>query len=152
MDKLAKVSLAAHEAVWHATLAAERGEEDDHLDGVNVVSNHDKLGLLLFDELGHVVETELNVNGLGTFLGRFVSSGSCEALFLLGAGLGAVFSEQFKELTGCSYKNRLLINNSGKFDSKEISSRLRGRKAPHDFYLMIGLGLLAYLDHVQLCC
>jgi len=127
VDKLAKVGLAAHEAVGHTTLTAERWQEDDHLDGVNVVGDHHKLGLLLLDELGYVVETELNVNGLGTFLGRFVSSGSGEALFLLGAGLGAVFSEQFKELTGCSYKNRLLINNSGKFDSKEISSRFRGR-------------------------
>jgi len=100
VDKLAKVGLATHEAVRHTTLAAERRQEDDHLDGVNVVGNHDKLGLLLLDELGDVVKTELNVNGLGTFLGRFVSGSSGEALFLLGAGLGAVFSEQFKELTG----------------------------------------------------
>jgi len=100
VDELSEVGLSAHEAVGHTTLTAERWQEADHFDGVDVVGDHNELGLLLLDELGHVVETKLNVNGLGSLLGGLVGSGLGEALFLLGAGLGAVFREQFKELTG----------------------------------------------------
>ena len=61
------------------------------------MSNDDKLGLVLFDEGGNVVETILEVHWLlgfaTTAFGFFLQA----FLFVL-LGLWAVFSEQFKEL------------------------------------------------------
>jgi len=100
VNELTKVGLATHEAVWDTTLAAEGGEEDDHLDGVDVMSDHDELGAVLLNELGDVVQAELNVDGLGSLLLSLVSGSLSEAGLLFNAGLGAVFREQFKEFTG----------------------------------------------------
>ena len=67
------------------------------------MSDHNELGLALFNEVGHVVETELEDNGLGGLLGLTTVllglSLSLESDLLLLVGLGLVFSEQFKELT-----------------------------------------------------
>jgi len=64
------------------------------------VRNHNKLRALLFNELGDVVQAELDVDGLGTLLGGLVSSGLGKARLLFLAGLWAVFREQFKQFTG----------------------------------------------------
>lgn len=52
--------LALHDAVRHAHLAAEGGEPDHQLDGVDVVRDHNERRLLLLDEGGHVLEAELD--------------------------------------------------------------------------------------------
>ena len=108
VNELAKVGLATHEAVRHTLLSAESRQEDDHLDGVDVVGDHNELGLVLLNEGGHVVETELEVHGLGglgrsTGLGRFL-----ETLLLFLPGLRHVLGKQFKELGRyCDYNNKL---------------------------------------------
>ena len=65
VDQFAEGSLSLHEAVGDFQFAAEVGEPDDQLDGVDVVGDDHQLGLLLLDELGDVVESELQVEGLG---------------------------------------------------------------------------------------
>jgi len=100
VDELAKVGLAADEAVGDARLAAKGGEEDHHLDGVDVVGDHNELGTVLLNELGDVIEAELNVDRLGTNVSGLLAGGLNEAIFLFGAGLRAIFGEQFKEFTG----------------------------------------------------
>lgn len=110
VDELANVGLSADEAEGDSLLSAESGEEDDHLDGVDVVGDDDKLGLVLLNEGGHMVETELEVDGLVT-LGGGTGSLGVESLALLRSGLGAVFGEEFKELA--AYVN-YLISTPGK--------------------------------------
>ena len=63
VDQFAEGSLSLDEAVWDVHLLAEGGEPDDQLDGLNVVGDGDELGFLVFDELGDVVESELEVVG-----------------------------------------------------------------------------------------
>jgi len=65
VDELAQVGLASHEAEWHSLLSAQSGQEADHLDGVNVVGDHNELGSSVFNKLGDMVETKLDVKGLG---------------------------------------------------------------------------------------
>ena len=75
VDELAEVGLAADKAEGNALLSAERGQVHDDLERVDVVGNHDKLGLVLFDESGDVVETELDVDGLGSLVSALLSLG-----------------------------------------------------------------------------
>ena len=65
VDELTEVCLSSDEAEGDVLLSAESGEEADHFDGVNIVGNNDELGLVLFDEGGNVVKTELEVAWLG---------------------------------------------------------------------------------------
>ena len=86
VDELAETRLPLHDAEGHAFLAAERGEPHNELDGVDVVSDHNEVGLLLRDEVGHVVETVLDA-GLA-LLGEGLES-LLHRSALLGVGLVA---------------------------------------------------------------
>lgn len=61
MDKLPQVSLALHKAIGDVHFPAESWQPHHQLNGVDIVGNDHNLGLSLFDELGDVVETELDV-------------------------------------------------------------------------------------------
>jgi hypothetical protein len=52
-----------HDDVGDAHLAAQGGEEDDELDGVDVVRNDDECGFLGFDEGDNVVEAVFDEEG-----------------------------------------------------------------------------------------
>ena len=65
MDQFAQGALALDKAVGEIELAAEVGKSCDELNGVNVVVNSDELGLTVLNELGDVVESKLEVVGLG---------------------------------------------------------------------------------------
>lgn len=96
--KLTEVSLSTDEAVRNVLTAAESGQMDDGLNGVNVVSDDNQLGGTLFDEGGDVVKTELEVDGLGSLTGSVLLGGSLKSELLLSAGLGHVLSEELEEL------------------------------------------------------
>jgi len=100
--ELAEVGLAADEAEGNTLLTAESGKVDNHLDGVNVVGNNDHLGLVLLDEGGHVVETELKKDGLLTLVATSTAgtslSESLKTLNLLLLAFGRVLSEELKKL------------------------------------------------------
>lgn len=98
VDEFTEVGLSADEAVRNIKLAAEGGEEDDHLDGVDIVGNHDELGLLGLNELGDVVKSEFDVVGLVTLISGLVSGELRKTCLLFDAGLGHIFAEDFKEL------------------------------------------------------
>ena len=101
VDELAEVGLAADEAEGDTLLSAESRKMDDNLKRVDIVGDHNKLGLVLFDESGDVVQAELDVHGLLS-LGSSVLSLCLESQGLLLVGLGHVLGEQFKELGGYS--------------------------------------------------
>ena len=109
VDELAEACLTLDEGEGDALLSAESGEESEELNGVNIVSHNNELGLALLNELGNVVETELDNNWLGSLLGISITDLSLSLLLesglLLLVGLGNVFTEQFKELRCYSYIN-----------------------------------------------
>lgn len=107
MTELTEVSLAADEAVGDTLLSAESWEEDDHLDWVDVVGDNDELGLVLFDEGGNVVKTELEVDWSGSLTGSILSF-FLQTFLLVLLGLWAVLREQFKE-----FASLVLVNSVG---------------------------------------
>jgi len=98
VDELAEVSLSTDEAEGDTLGSAESWEEDDHLNGINIVGDDDKLCLAFLNEVGDVVETELDVDGLA---GGSLAAGvglSFKSFFLIGSSLWAVFGKHLKEL------------------------------------------------------
>lgn len=100
-----ETSLALDNGVWNTHLSAESWEEDDQLDGVHIVGNEDKRGLLGLDERHNVVKTVLD----GVWLLAHVllllalgDSGSLlvQTLLLLGLGLWSVLVEELEGLGG----------------------------------------------------
>lgn len=65
VDEFSKSGFSLDEAVGDVHFFAELGQPDNHFERLDVVGNDDQLGLLVLDEFGHVVETELEVEGLG---------------------------------------------------------------------------------------
>lgn len=90
----AKTSLALNDNVGDTHLAAKGREEDNELDGVNVMCDDNERGLLRFDEGNAVVKTVLGIEGLLVLSGRLLFSGSLgeslKTLLLLSLGLRAV--------------------------------------------------------------
>jgi len=102
VDELAEACFSLDESIGNTLLAAESGQEDEKLNRINIMSHDNKLSFAWFNELGYVVETELEDDWLRsllsistTFLGF---SFSLESSSLLLVRLRLVFSEQFKEL------------------------------------------------------
>ena len=87
VDELAEACFTLDEGEGDSLLSAESGEESKDLKGINVVSHNNELGLALLNELGNVVETELDNNWLGSLLGLSTTllglSLSLESDFLL---------------------------------------------------------------------
>lgn len=103
VDDGTETGLALDDNVGDTHLAAEGGEEDNELDGVDIVGDQDERGLLVLDEADNVVQTELGGVGLlgdillllalgdgGSLLGQ--------ALLLFGLGLRAVLVEDLESL------------------------------------------------------
>jgi len=119
VDKLTKVGLSTDEAVWDTTLSAESGEEAHHLDGVNVVGNDNELGGLLLNECGDVVESEFDVDGLGTGVG-VTTSGGLKSVLLLLAGFGRVLGEELGELGGLVSIDGVSELSNGRWDLESL--------------------------------
>lgn len=107
VDELSKAGLTLDEGIGNTLLSAECWQEDHKLEWINVVGNNDELGLTVLNELGNVVETELEYNWLGGLLGittlELGLSLSLESGLLFLLCLWLIFSEQFKKLT--CYRN-----------------------------------------------
>lgn len=103
MDNGTETGLALDDGVGDTHLAAESGEEDNQLNGVNVVSNQDEGSLLVLNEADDVVETVLDVVGLLGDVLLLLALGDGgglldETLLLLGLGLRAVLGEELEGL------------------------------------------------------
>lgn len=103
MDNRSESGLALDDDVWDAHLAAESGEEDDELDGVDVVGDEDEGSLLVLDQADDVVQTELGGVGLLADILLLLALGDGggllgEALLLVGLGLRAVLVEELESL------------------------------------------------------
>jgi hypothetical protein len=102
MDEFTEVGLAADEAEGDTLLSAESGQMDNELNGVDVVGDDNKLGLVLLNECGDVVEAELKVHGLLGLASGFTSGASLsiglQSAGLLLVGLGSVLGHKLEEL------------------------------------------------------
>lgn len=103
MDNGTETSLALDDGVRDTHLAAESGQEDNQLNGVNVVGDEDKRSLLVLNETDNVVQTVLDVVGLLAdvllLLALSDSGGlTVETLLLVGLGLRAVLVEELEGL------------------------------------------------------
>lgn len=101
MNELSEVGLALNKGIGDVHLAAKLGKPEHKFDGVDIGSDDDDLGLLLFDKAGHVLQTELQHSGLLIVgLGaRLLGSGSVkQPLRLLLFVLGRVLLEELEEV------------------------------------------------------
>jgi hypothetical protein len=93
------------DGVGDTHLSAESGEEDNELDGVDVVGDQDESGLFVLDESDDVVEAVFHGVGLlaGVFLLLTLAHGSgfgVQTLLLLCLGFWTVLVEEFEGLCG----------------------------------------------------
>lgn len=105
VDEFTKSCLTLDEAVWDFLLSAEGWEPHDELDWVDIVSNDDELGLLVFDEVSDVVKTvfqDLWLSSLVLLLssGNFILSGSQKSLLLLFLAFSGVLGEESEQVAG----------------------------------------------------
>ena len=105
MNDSTEAGLALDDGVWHTHLSAERGKEDDELDGVDIIGNEDQRSLLGLNERHDVVETVLDcVRLLADILLLLALSNSrgllVQTLLLLRLGLWAILVEQLEDLSG----------------------------------------------------
>jgi len=98
----AQTSLALHNNIRHTHLAAESRDEDNELNGVDVVRDDDEGRFFGLNEGNTVVETIFDKKRLLVF-GGFLLFGSSlcdglETLLLLDLGFGAVLIQELKKL------------------------------------------------------
>lgn len=103
VDDCAETGLALDNGVGDTHLAAESGQEDNQLNGVNIVGDENEGSLLVLNESDDVVETVLDVVGLlgDILLLLAVGDGGGlldETLLLLGLGLRTVLGEELEGL------------------------------------------------------
>jgi hypothetical protein len=89
--------LSLNEAEWDLVLSAEGWEEGHDFDWVDIMGNDNKSGLLLFNEGGDVVQTELEVLWLWTGVGFLGLGFSLESGLLLGSSFWGVVTEELEE-------------------------------------------------------
>lgn len=105
MDNSAETGLALDNGIGDTHLLAQRGKEDDELNGLNVVGDEDEGSLLVLNQADDVVETVLDGVGLLgdiLLLLALLDGGSLleETLLLLGLGLRSVLVEELESLGG----------------------------------------------------
>lgn len=103
MNNRTQASLALDDGVGDTHLAAEGGQEDDQLDGVDVVGNQDQGGLLVLNQTDDVVQAVLDGVGLlgdVLLLLALLDGGSLleQTLLLLDLSLRAVLVKQLEGL------------------------------------------------------
>jgi len=101
VDDGTETGLALYDDVGDTHLAAESGEEDNELDGVDIVGDDDEGSLLGLNKSNDVVKTVLDEEGLlGLILLSLSNGGSSlsETGLLLLLRLGAVLVEELEEL------------------------------------------------------
>lgn len=143
MDNGTETGLALDDGVGDTHLAAKSGQEDDQLNGVDIVGDEDEGSLLVLNQADDVVETVLDGVGLLgdiLLLLALLDGGGLleETLLLLGLGLRAVLVEELEGLGGGVLVENVL----------ELGDRGRDLQ-PHveDLLLALEADILRPLDH-----
>lgn len=143
MDNRAETGLALDDGVRDTHLLAQRRQEDDQLDGVDVVRDQDKRSLLVLNQADDVVQAVLDSVGLlaDVFLLLALLDGGGllqQTLLLLGLGLRAILVQELESLGGGVAVENLL----------ELGER-RGNLQAHveDLLLALKTDILGPLNH-----
>jgi hypothetical protein len=145
VDDSAESGLALDDGVGDTHLAAESGQEDDQLNGVDIVGDEDERGLLVLNQANNVVETVLDNVGLLAdillLLALLDGGGLLEkTLLLLGLGLRAVLVEELEGLG-----SGVLVE-----DLLELGDRRRNLQAHvEDLLLALEADILRPLHHAR---
>lgn len=101
VDGLTQASRAPYNAVRYIHLAAKCWKPDDELNGINIVRDHNKGGLLLLDKFSDMVDTKFEADGLlstRSITTRFASLTELgQTLGLLNRGLRLVLGHELEE-------------------------------------------------------
>lgn len=104
VDQLAESSFVLDNGVRDVHALAKSREENDIFNRVDIASDKNQLSLFLFNEVGNVVQTVFETDGLVALLGVLLSSfslgGSSKSVSFLFSGFGGVFSEDSDKLVG----------------------------------------------------
>ena len=124
-----KTGLVLDNKEGHLHLTAESREPQDQFDGVNVTGNEDERSLLLFNERGHVLETEFELVGdlsRGVRFGGDRGGRFLDALFLGSGGFRAVLVQESEDTGGLVLSDRLgeLVDGRGDFETLVKDSAL----------------------------
>jgi len=123
VDQLSQAGLGLDDAVRDFHLAAQGRQPTDGLNRVDVVGDDDELGLLVLDQGGDVVQTELQagrglgVDGLAVLLGL---GGLSETLLLLSVGLRGQLLEEADESLELLLVNAVVELGDGRRDLQAL--------------------------------
>ena len=101
VDERSEASTALNNDVRDVHPLAEGREENYEFDRVDVMSDDDKLGLLLLNKVGHMLEAVLKNRGRSARVGgssSFSATSSFDALLLCSGGFRRVLAEELEEL------------------------------------------------------
>lgn len=145
MDDSSQTGLALYDGEGDTHLAAESRQEDDELNGVDIVGDQDQGGLLVLNQANNVVQTVLDGVGLLgdiLLLLALLDGGGLlqQTLLLLDLGLRAVLVEELESLGGGVLVEDLL----------ELGDR-RGNLQPHveDLLLALEADIFGPLHHAR---
>lgn len=143
VDDRAETGLALDNGVRDTHLLAERGKEDDELNGLDIVGDEDERSLLVLNQANNVVETVLDSVGLLAdilLLLALLDGGSLleETLLLLGLGLRSVLVEELESLgSGVAVEDVLELGERG----RNLQAHLK------DLLLSLEADILGPLNH-----
>lgn len=145
MNNCSQTGLALDNGIGDTHLLAERRQENDELNGVNVVGDQDQGSLLVLNQANDVVETVLDgvrlLADILLLLALLDSGGLLqETLLLLGLGLRSVLVEELESLGGSVAVEDVL----------ELGQS-RGNLQAHlkDLLLALETDILGPLDHAR---
>ena len=145
VDDSAESGFALDDGIWDTHLAAEGGEEDDQLDGVNIVGDKHERGLLVLNEANNVVETVLDNIGLlaDVLLCLVLLDGGGlleETLLLLDLGLRPILVEELESLSSSVLVENLLELGDG---GRDLQAKVE------DLLLALEADVLGPLHHAR---
>jgi len=123
-DQLSESGLTFNDAIRNIHFSAERWKVNNDFDWVDVVGDHDKLGLFSFDEADDLVDSG-GKHGLSRGWGISFAFGSCfssgdESGFFVGFGFWRVFGGEFESLGSVLFVQSLRKLVDGRWDLQSL--------------------------------
>jgi len=121
VNNSSETGLTLDDGVRNTHLTAERRNENNQLNWIDIVGNQDKVGLFVLNESNNVVETVLDGEGLlGYVFALLALRNSCgffsQALLLLRLSFRAVFVEELESLRCLVLVERVLELSKSRWD------------------------------------
>lgn len=126
-DKGSELGLALDDAVGDSLFSAELRKPDDQLDGSDIGSNDNELGLVVLNQVSDVVQSVFESDWLGSGVWLlalfFVGGQSLESGLLLGLAFWVVLLQNSEQVLGCSFKQLGRFLGMGQREREQMSKR-----------------------------